>query len=229
MKTTSMRINGSQNRHQSSLTKFIKKPCLLTLHIMCTLVILTINSSSSWIIFYDLYEQVPGLVFDKISIFLIVGYIFLNVIELMLSILELFLWINIIKRRFVLWILTDCVTVLNIFLAEIPLGILNVYVCACQESTISVGFLAKGVFSVLFICFRLLICCISYIYEKSNYMYTGSINNSPKESDCLLGSEKFDEEIDENWSSLMENSIWKQSHWSLIRFLLMTGFLSLII
>ncbi|VDQ02209.1 unnamed protein product [Trichobilharzia regenti] len=227
----SMDNNTTRNEcHQSGLIKFFKQPCLLVLHIICVLITLLSNLSSSWLIVNDLYQQLPGLVFGKISKFLFISYILFSIIESVLSITEVFLWINILRRRYILWITVDCITTINIFLAEIPLSILYTYTCACQESAISMGFILKGGLIITLICIRLSVCFISCVYEKLNNVFTDSNSNIPNESECLLGNQKSNiKETNEMLFDMEEKSMFKQKLWLFLRVVMISGFFCLII
>ncbi|CAH8512276.1 unnamed protein product [Schistosoma turkestanicum] len=226
----SITTDNQKYKQSSIVTKYLKQPWMLTLHICITFIMLLANSFSSWIIVNDLNELSPGLVYDKISRVLIGCLILFNIIELTLSLLELLLWINILKKKFKLWLLIDCITIVNTLLAEIPLSIIYTYTCACQESITSIGFLTKGIFTIIFICLRLSICLISYIHQKSNDSYISkSTTSTMRESQYLLHSHKCDKEFNKTSNDLEENLIWKQNYWALIRVMLVTSFFCLII
>ncbi|VDP39541.1 unnamed protein product [Schistosoma curassoni] len=218
-------MNQQTNQQSFILIKYLIKPWLLIFNICIILILLLCNTLSSWIIVNDLNQQLPGLVYDQISNIMIHSIILFNIIELTLNLIEFLLWFNIIRNKFTLWLLIDCITIINILIAELPLMILYTYLYTCQESIISIGYLIKGICIILLICLRLLISFISYIHMKSNDSYMKSINSMMKESQYLLShchdnnNNKQSNQINNN-QNLEENFIWKQKYWLLIRILL---------
>ncbi|CAH8564430.1 unnamed protein product [Schistosoma margrebowiei] len=220
------------NQQLSIVMKYLIKPWLLIFNICIILIVLLCNTLSSWIIINDLNQQLPGLVYDQISNRMIYSIILFNIIELTLNIIEFLLWFNIIRNKFTLWLLIDCITIINILIAELPLIILYTYLYTCQESIISIGYLMKGICIILLINLRLLICFISYIHMKSNDSYMKSINHIMKESQYLLSDYHNDHNNNNNKqpfnqinnnnnnNDLDENFIWKQKYWLLIRIIL---------
>ncbi|KAK4470168.1 hypothetical protein MN116_005749 [Schistosoma mekongi] len=225
-----LNIDKLKTMKQSSIvTKYFQQPWLLTLHIICTVIILLCNSCSSWIIVNDLNEQIKGLVYDKISKYL-TGYLILfNIIELTFSIIELFLWLNLLKKQLTLWIIIDCITIMNIYLAELPLNIMNIYICACHDTIISIGFIIKGFFILIFICLRLSICFISCNYEKTNEFTKNSFNINLNEEQYLLHNNNNNNNNNNENNFLNEKFLCKSIYWTWIRIILCTGLICLIV
>ncbi|CAI2729766.1 unnamed protein product [Schistosoma spindalis] len=217
-------MNQQTNQQSSILMKYLKQPWILIFHICITLIILLCNTLSSWIIINDLNQQLPGLVYDQISNIIIDFLILLNLIELTLNIIEFLLWFNIIRKKFTLWLLIDCITIINILFAELPLMILHIYIYTCQESIISIGYIMKGIFLIIFIYLRLSICFISYIHMKSDDSY---IIKSINENQYLLSNRH--KQSNQISNDLKENLIWKEKYWLLIRIILCLSCICLMI
>ncbi|KAF7260873.1 hypothetical protein EG68_01815 [Paragonimus skrjabini miyazakii] len=156
-------------------------------YLTLVLLITIINLTLSWIVFHDILIQQPGLVYDRSSKEIITALLALNILELLFFCLDTILWLNIFSNDPEAWFCMDVANCLNIFLSELPLGVLNAYVSACHESSLSTSMLVKASIILCYMVVRFLTFTTVYLLEttEDSYVNIDKFIGSPKKTDQL--------------------------------------------
>ncbi|KER34110.1 hypothetical protein T265_12414, partial [Opisthorchis viverrini] len=161
-------------------------------YMICILSCSFVSMFLSWMIFRDAVLQQPGLVYDRTPLFILVILFILNTAEMIFFGIDVAVWVNTLWNEPDAWFFVDIANVLNIFLSEIPIGIMNAYLSACHESTVSVSILVKASTLVCYILVRFLTFTTVYLLESTDdgYVDVERFINSESENESENGTKQ---------------------------------------
>ncbi|KAA0199125.1 hypothetical protein FBUS_04451 [Fasciolopsis buskii] len=150
----------------------------------------------SWLIYRDASLQLPGLVFDRISVPVLTSLFVFSITEIVFLIVDIMMWTSTLWRESDYWFLIDLSNLLNILLSELPLSVINTYLSACRESAISEYLIAKSSLVLGFVFVRFIALSMFYLMNSTDYGCVifpegeGTSGTKQEKADCRQASRK---------------------------------------